>query len=150
MERLGERRHTSRLGGAVPLDVRPPAPAQREHRGAGAAGLSFSSAVGLAARVAIFVAGTLLRVHFEERLLRKRFGPALERYAEAVPAFFPRIGTRRKRRETVKDERRGDRRRRAEGPAPGGAAGPTASFLRSRLDSLEGRGDRQHDEAGGE
>jgi protein-S-isoprenylcysteine O-methyltransferase Ste14 len=59
-----------------------------------ATALSMSSLPGLASGIAVFVAGTLARVHFEEKLLRKRFGPSFDAYAAAVPAFFPRLGRR--------------------------------------------------------
>ncbi len=54
-----------------------------------ATGVSMSSWAGIAAGVALFVIGTTLRVHFEEKLLRRRFGVAYEEYAAAVPAFLP-------------------------------------------------------------
>jgi protein-S-isoprenylcysteine O-methyltransferase Ste14 len=56
-----------------------------------ATGLSVSSPLGLLAGVAVFLAGTAVRVRFEEQLLRRRFGAAFEQYAAAVPAFLPRL-----------------------------------------------------------
>ena len=54
-------------------------------------GLSLSSILGLAVGIIIFFAGTVIRVHYEEKLLHKRFGLAFEEYAANVPAFLPRI-----------------------------------------------------------
>ena len=59
-----------------------------------ATGLSMSSWLGIASGVALFLVGTTIRVHFEEKLLRERFGVAFEEYAAAVPAFLPRRGAR--------------------------------------------------------
>jgi protein-S-isoprenylcysteine O-methyltransferase Ste14 len=55
-----------------------------------ATALSLSSLQGIAAGIAVFVAGTLVRVHFEEQLLKKRFGAVFDAYAASVPSFFPR------------------------------------------------------------
>jgi protein-S-isoprenylcysteine O-methyltransferase len=62
-----------------------------------ATGIAMSSWLGMAAGVSLFVLGTMIRVHFEERLLRQRFGVAFEEYAAAVPAFLPRVGGRGRR-----------------------------------------------------
>jgi protein-S-isoprenylcysteine O-methyltransferase Ste14 len=54
----------------------------------------------VAAGISVFVAGTVIRVHYEEKLLSKRFGVAFQQYAATVPAFLPWIGpggTRRSR-----------------------------------------------------
>jgi protein-S-isoprenylcysteine O-methyltransferase Ste14 len=61
-----------------------------------ATGLSMSSLFGLVTGSGVFLVGTALRVHYEERLLRERFGLAFEQYAEAVPAFLPRVGRSRR------------------------------------------------------
>ena len=39
--------------------------------------------------VAIFIAGTEIRVHSEDRLLASRFGTAFEEYRKRVPAYVP-------------------------------------------------------------
>jgi len=39
-----------------------------------------------------FIAGSLIRVRTEERLLREHFGSQFDDYARRVPAFFPRLG----------------------------------------------------------
>jgi protein-S-isoprenylcysteine O-methyltransferase Ste14 len=39
----------------------------------------------------VLVAGTYIRVHTEERLLRSAFGAEFEKYAARVPAFLPGI-----------------------------------------------------------
>jgi protein-S-isoprenylcysteine O-methyltransferase Ste14 len=62
-----------------------------------ATGISMSSWPGMAAGVVLFVVGTTIRVHLEERLLRQRFGGAFEEYAAAVPAFLPRLTERGRR-----------------------------------------------------
>jgi protein-S-isoprenylcysteine O-methyltransferase Ste14 len=40
----------------------------------------------------LFLAGTLIRVRAEERLLRARFGSRYDEFARRVPALLPRIG----------------------------------------------------------
>jgi protein-S-isoprenylcysteine O-methyltransferase Ste14 len=40
----------------------------------------------------LFLAGTMIRVRAEERLLRARFGSRYDEFARRVPALFPRIG----------------------------------------------------------
>ena len=57
-----------------------------------ATGLSTSSIVGLGAGTCLFVVGTVVRVHYEENLLRKQFGVAFQQYSATVPAFLPWIG----------------------------------------------------------
>ena len=67
-----------------------------------ATAVSVSTWLGMATGVVLFLAGTAVRVHFEERLLRRRFGMAFEEYAAAVPAFLPRVRSgevRRRRRD---------------------------------------------------
>jgi protein-S-isoprenylcysteine O-methyltransferase Ste14 len=39
----------------------------------------------------LFLAGTMVRVRAEERLLRERFGPQFEEFAARVPALLPRL-----------------------------------------------------------
>lgn len=39
--------------------------------------------------LAVFICGTEIRVHSEERLLASRFGEEFERYRKAVPAYIP-------------------------------------------------------------
>jgi protein-S-isoprenylcysteine O-methyltransferase Ste14 len=63
-----------------------------------ATGVSMSSWLGIASGVTLFLVGTTIRVHFEEKLLRGRFGVAFEEYAAAVPAFLPRLAARRRTR----------------------------------------------------
>jgi protein-S-isoprenylcysteine O-methyltransferase Ste14 len=43
----------------------------------------------LAAGVVLFVAGTEIRVHTEEKLLASRFGPEFAEYKNKVPAYVP-------------------------------------------------------------
>ena len=59
-----------------------------------ATGIAVSSWLGVTAGVALFIVGTTIRVHFEEKLLRQRFGAAFEEYAAVVPAFIPGLGAR--------------------------------------------------------
>ncbi len=39
--------------------------------------------------VAVFIAGTEIRVHTEDRLLESRFGDAFRDYRRRVPAYVP-------------------------------------------------------------
>jgi len=39
--------------------------------------------------IAIYIAGTEIRIHSEEKLLRSRFGEAFDRYRRHVPAYIP-------------------------------------------------------------
>jgi protein-S-isoprenylcysteine O-methyltransferase Ste14 len=64
-----------------------------------ATALSLSSAAGAAAGIALFILGTLVRVHYEEKLLRGRFGAEFDRYAATVPAFLPHVPGRSRSRE---------------------------------------------------
>lgn len=41
----------------------------------------------------LFLAGTMIRVRAEERLLRARFGARYDEFARRVPALWPRIGS---------------------------------------------------------
>ena len=41
--------------------------------------------------IAVFLAGTVIRVHSEESLLREAFGAEFESYTHRVPALIPRI-----------------------------------------------------------
>jgi protein-S-isoprenylcysteine O-methyltransferase Ste14 len=45
----------------------------------------------LLAAIAIFLAGTAIRIRSEETLLREAFGALFEDYARRVPAFFPNL-----------------------------------------------------------
>lgn len=54
-----------------------------------ATGLAFGPSWTILAAVAIYVAGTLIRIRTEETLLTGLFGDAYRRYATRVPAFIP-------------------------------------------------------------
>ena len=41
--------------------------------------------------MAVFLFGTWIRIHEEEKILRREFGAAFDDYARRVPAFIPRI-----------------------------------------------------------
>lgn len=56
-----------------------------------ATGLAMSPWTTLLAAAAVFVAGTLIRIRSEEKLLRQAFGAAFEEYARQVPALIPGI-----------------------------------------------------------
>lgn len=56
-----------------------------------ATGLAFSRPVGLGAGLLTFLAGTVLRIRVEERLLRATFGETYDAYARQVPAVVPRV-----------------------------------------------------------
>jgi len=56
-----------------------------------ATGLTVSPLLPLLLACAIFIAGTYIRVHIEERLLRETFGPRFDDYARRVPAMIPGI-----------------------------------------------------------
>ncbi|HMD31591.1 MAG TPA: isoprenylcysteine carboxylmethyltransferase family protein [Candidatus Acidoferrales bacterium] len=58
-----------------------------------ATGISFSVWWALPAGVAVYAAGTAIRVRAEERLLREAFGEDFEAYREYVPAVIPRWKT---------------------------------------------------------
>jgi protein-S-isoprenylcysteine O-methyltransferase Ste14 len=45
----------------------------------------------LLAASAVFVAGTLIRIRTEEKLLCQAFGAAFDEYARKVPALIPGI-----------------------------------------------------------
>lgn len=47
---------------------------------------------GLVAAMPLFLAGTIIRIREEERLLRQQFGDAYDKYARETPAFIPFIG----------------------------------------------------------
>lgn len=55
-----------------------------------ATGLALSRWQALIAAIAVFAAGTAIRIRSEEKLLRESFGGKFEDYAHRVPAFFPR------------------------------------------------------------
>jgi protein-S-isoprenylcysteine O-methyltransferase Ste14 len=54
-----------------------------------ATGLAISHWIGLIIGVIVFVFGTAVRVHSEEKLLREMFGEQFEAYANKVPAVVP-------------------------------------------------------------
>lgn len=54
-----------------------------------ATGLAISHWIGLLTGVIIFVIGTAVRTHSEEKLLREAFGEEFETYARKVPAVVP-------------------------------------------------------------
>ncbi len=54
-----------------------------------ATGLAISHWIGLLIAIVVYVVGTLIRVHSEEKLLREAFGAEFEAYARRVPAVVP-------------------------------------------------------------
>jgi protein-S-isoprenylcysteine O-methyltransferase Ste14 len=56
-----------------------------------ATGVVLTAPTALIVATALFIAGTIVRVRVEERLLRGAFGAAFDRYVERVPALVPRI-----------------------------------------------------------
>jgi protein-S-isoprenylcysteine O-methyltransferase Ste14 len=56
-----------------------------------ATGLAFSRRQPLLIAILVFLIGTAIRIHAEERLLREAFGQEFESYARRVPALFPRL-----------------------------------------------------------
>lgn len=52
-------------------------------------GIAFSNWPALLVAIAVYLAGTLIRIRSEERLLRETFGAEFEAYAERVPALLP-------------------------------------------------------------
>jgi len=56
-----------------------------------ATGLVTAQWIPLLAASLLFIVGTYVRIHSEERLLRGAFGPEFEAYARNVPALFPGI-----------------------------------------------------------
>lgn len=55
------------------------------------AGLTWSRWQAVILASVIFLIGTQIRIHTEEKILRGAFGAKFEEYARQVPAFFPRI-----------------------------------------------------------
>lgn len=55
------------------------------------AGLTWSRWQAIILASVIFLIGTEIRIRTEEKILRGAFGAKFEEYAQAVPAFFPRI-----------------------------------------------------------
>ena len=55
-----------------------------------ASNFAFGHWLGLVMAGTIFVAGTLIRIRSEEKLMRATFGEQYEAYAKRVPAFVPR------------------------------------------------------------
>lgn len=56
-----------------------------------ATGLAISHWIGLLIGIFVFIIGTAVRVHSEEKLLREMFGEQFEAYARRVPAVVPFI-----------------------------------------------------------
>jgi protein-S-isoprenylcysteine O-methyltransferase len=54
-----------------------------------ATGLAISHWIGLIIGVIVYILGTAVRVHSEEKLLREMFGQQFEAYARKVPAVVP-------------------------------------------------------------
>jgi protein-S-isoprenylcysteine O-methyltransferase Ste14 len=54
-----------------------------------ASNFAFGAPWGLLIAGSIFVAGTLVRIRAEEKLMREAFGAAYDEYARRVPAFVP-------------------------------------------------------------
>jgi protein-S-isoprenylcysteine O-methyltransferase Ste14 len=54
-----------------------------------ATGLLFAQWPLLLLSVALYIAGTEIRIHAEEGLLRERFGAQFEEYRRSVPAYLP-------------------------------------------------------------
>jgi protein-S-isoprenylcysteine O-methyltransferase Ste14 len=54
-----------------------------------ATGIAVSYWQALVIATFVFLAGTLIRVRSEERLLRETFGAEFEAYAQRVPALLP-------------------------------------------------------------
>jgi len=54
-----------------------------------ASGLAVSRWQALVPAIIVFLAGTAVRIHAEQNLLRAAFGPEFDEYARRVPAFLP-------------------------------------------------------------
>jgi len=54
-----------------------------------ATGMLFARWPMLLLGIGLYVAGTEIRIHFEEALLRSRFGAEFEEYRQRVPAYLP-------------------------------------------------------------
>lgn len=54
-----------------------------------ATGLAISHWIGLLIAIVVFIVGTLIRVHSEEKLLREAFGAEFAAYERRVPAVIP-------------------------------------------------------------
>jgi protein-S-isoprenylcysteine O-methyltransferase Ste14 len=54
-------------------------------------GLATSRWIGLLIGLAFFIAGTIIRVRSEEKILREEFGPEFDDYSARVPAIIPGI-----------------------------------------------------------
>jgi protein-S-isoprenylcysteine O-methyltransferase Ste14 len=54
-----------------------------------ATGIAISHWIALPPALAVFLAGTIIRVRSEEKLLREAFGTAFDEYARRVPALVP-------------------------------------------------------------
>ena len=62
-----------------------------------ATNFAFGHWLGLPVAGGVFVIGTMIRIRFEEKLLREAFGTRFEDYARSVPAFIPLPGGLRAR-----------------------------------------------------
>jgi protein-S-isoprenylcysteine O-methyltransferase Ste14 len=56
-----------------------------------ATGLAAGHWIPLVVAIPLFIVGTYIRIHSEERLLREAFGMEFEKYARKVPALIPGI-----------------------------------------------------------
>jgi protein-S-isoprenylcysteine O-methyltransferase Ste14 len=56
-----------------------------------ATGLLLTRTAGLAIAISIYIVGTEIRVHAEDAILHKRFGPEFDRYRSRVRAYLPFI-----------------------------------------------------------
>jgi protein-S-isoprenylcysteine O-methyltransferase Ste14 len=59
--------------------------------------IGLASWLGVAVSVPLFIVGTSLRARAEDKLLARTFGREFEEYRCRIPAFFPRLGSRRGR-----------------------------------------------------
>jgi phospholipid methyltransferase len=57
-----------------------------------ATNFAFGHWLGLPIAGGVFAIGTMIRIRFEEKLLREAFGSQFEDYARRVPAFIPLVG----------------------------------------------------------
>jgi protein-S-isoprenylcysteine O-methyltransferase Ste14 len=57
-----------------------------------AVNFAFGHWLGLVVALPFYIAGTMIRIRYEEKLLREAFGPQFDDYARRVPAFIPFLG----------------------------------------------------------
>ena len=57
-----------------------------------ATNFAFGHWLGLPIAGGVFAIGTMIRIRFEEKLMREAFGSQFEEYASRVPAFIPFVG----------------------------------------------------------